>query len=133
MQDRSSFGEGPTYVILWSINWLVDWIVMRNWFMLFYNMHMIILCWFTNLGFPWDKSVLHLGTLFVSPIHSVILFWIIFIGIHAWLINCHDYFILLVETHFRGLEGCYGLYRTFPISNLTPEPDPVFHRPSFPK
>ena len=38
-----------------------------------------------------------------------------------------DCFILLVETHFffRDLEGCYGLYRTFPISNLTPEPDPV--------
>ena len=24
------------------------------------------------------------------------------------------------------LEGCYGLYRTFPISNLTPSPDLVF-------
>ena len=34
---------------------------------------------------------------------------------------------------FRDLEGCYGFYRTFPISNLTPEPDPVFHRPHFPK
>ena len=30
------------------------------------------------------------------------------------------------------LEGCYGLYRTFLISNLTPEPDPVFRRPPFP-
>ena len=28
----------------------------------------------------------------------------------------------LVETCFKGLEGCYGLFRTFPISNLTTEP-----------
>ena len=32
-----------------------------------------------------------------------------------------------------GLEGRYGPYRTFPTSNLTPEPDPVFRRPSIPK
>ena len=34
---------------------------------------------------------------------------------------------------FRDLEGYYGLHRTFPISNLTPEPDPVFRRSPFPK
>ena len=34
---------------------------------------------------------------------------------------------------FRDLEGCYGPYCTFPISNLTPELDQVFHRPPFPK
>ena len=28
----------------------------------------------------------------------------------------------LIETLFRGLEGCYDFYHTFPISNLTPEP-----------
>ena len=33
---------------------------------------------------------------------------------------------------FRDLEGCYGLYRTFLISNLTSEPDLVFHWPPFP-
>ena len=50
-----------------------------------------------------------------------------------FLTNCHVCFILLVETHFsKDLEGCYGLYRIFPISNLTPEPDPIFHRPTFP-
>ena len=41
--------------------------------------------------------------------------------------------ILLVETRLRDLEGCYGPYRTFLISNLTPEPDPVFRRSPFPK
>ena len=34
---------------------------------------------------------------------------------------------------FRDLKGCYGLYRTFPISNLTSKSDPVFHIPPFPK
>ena len=39
----------------------------------------------------------------------------------------------LVETHFRVLEGCYGFYRTFSISNLTPKPKfGFFHKPPFP-
>ena len=52
--------------------------------------------------------------------------------VHDWfdyssiLIDCHVSFILLVETRLRDLEGCYGFCRTFPISNLTPEPDPIF-------
>ena len=29
----------------------------------------------------------------------------------------------LVETHFKGLEGCYGLYHTLSISNMIPEPN----------
>ena len=37
------------------------------------------------------------------------------------LINTFASFYL-VETYFKGLEGGYGFYRTFPISNLTPEP-----------
>ncbi|RVX21889.1 Pentatricopeptide repeat-containing protein [Vitis vinifera] len=40
---------------------------------------------------------------------------------------------LHLRPDFRDLEGWYGLYHTFPISNLTPEPDPVFHIPPFPK
>ena len=69
--------------------------------------------------------------------YSLCMFW--FSYVHdsfrvfiIFLIRCHDCFILLVETHFRDLEGCYGFYRTFLISNLTPEPDPVFCRSPFP-
>ena len=51
----------------------------------------------------------------------------------VFLTNCHDCCILLVETDFRDLEECYGLYRTFPISNLTSEPNLIFHIPLFPK
>ena len=40
----------------------------------------------------------------------------------------------LVETFFfRGLEGCYSLYRTFLISNLIPEPRLRFFADSFSK
>ena len=35
-----------------------------------------------------------------------------------FFINCYTSFYL-VETHFRDLEGYYGFYCTFPISNLT--------------
>ena len=128
MQNKSGFGGGPTYVILW----LIDLFVTHNWFIPLYDMHVIILCLIANIRFHWSKPVHHSGTFFASPIHSIILFWVIFIWYHARLINCHDCFILLVEIRFRGLKGCYDLYCTFPISNLIPEPNPVFRRSLFP-
>ena len=64
-------------------------------------------------------------------------FWsmIILVSIDL-LVNYHVCFTLLVETHFRGLDECYGFSRTFPISDLTPmtwppDPDLVFYRPVF--
>ena len=39
--------------------------------------------------------------------------------------------ILLVGTRLRDLEGCYGFCRTFPMSNWTPEPNPIFRRSPF--
>ena len=113
-------------MILWLIDLFIDLFVTRNWFILLYDMHVIILCLIANIRFHWSKPVHHSGTFFASSIHSIILFWVIFIWYHARLINCYDCFILLIETHFRDLEWCYSPYRTFLISNLTLESDPVF-------
>ena len=126
-------------------------------------MQLYILCLIANICFPWSKPIHHSGTFFVSLVHCSLTlfhdsafkitaqvcihsFWSfvihILILIRSWsfwvfidlFINCHNCFILLVERPiFRDLEGCYGIYRTFPINNLTPKPDPIFHRPPFPK
>ena len=64
MQDQSGFGGGPIYVILWSIGGLIDLIAICDWFTLFYDTHMIILCLIANICFPWNKSDHHLGTFF---------------------------------------------------------------------
>ena len=42
MQDRLGFGGGPTRVILWLIDWLVDLIVIHVWFILLYDLLEII-------------------------------------------------------------------------------------------
>ena len=42
MQDRLGFGWGPTRVILWLIDWLVDLIVIYVWFILLYDLLEII-------------------------------------------------------------------------------------------
>ena len=72
MQDRSGFGGGPTYMILWLIDLFIDLFVTRDWFIPLYDMHVIILCLIANIHFHWSKPVHHSGTFFVSPIHSVI-------------------------------------------------------------
>ena len=74
MQDRLGFGGGPTRVILWSIGGLIDLIAICDWFTLFYDTHTIVLCLIDNICFRWSKPVHHSGTLFASPIHSIILF-----------------------------------------------------------
>ena len=36
------FGEGPTYVTDRSIDWLIDLIIIHDWFILLFDMHAII-------------------------------------------------------------------------------------------
>ena len=129
MQNISSFGGGPTYMISWLIDGLINMIAIHDWFIPLYDTHTFILCLIANICFLWSKPIHHSGTLFTSLIHSIILFWVIFIW-YACSINQLSWLLhLLVDTRSRGLEGCYGLYRTF--RNLTPELDPVFLRPPF--
>ena len=119
-------------------DWLIDSLAICDWFILILDMHIIILCLITNLVFDsalWLVVQVHIHS---HPDHSLYIFW--FSYVHDWFeypltfhVDWHVSFILLVETRFRDLEGCYSLYRTFPISNLTLEPDLVFHRPLFQK
>ena len=110
-------------------------ITIHDWFTLFDSMTcMQLFCvWLlTFVSLEVNQFITRVHSLPLLFIQLFCLEWYSF-GIHARLINCHDCFILLVETRFRDLEGCYGLYRTFLISNLTPEPDPVFRKITFSK
>ena len=132
------FGGGPTYGTSWLIDWLIDSLAICDWFTLFLDIYIIFLCLFINPVFDsalWFVVQVRIYSYFANSLYMLYFSycaWSIWVFIDL-LINCHGCFILLVETHFRDLEGCYGPYRTFPISNLTPEPDPVFRRPIFSK
>ena len=133
MQNQLGFGGGPTYVILWLIDWLIGWLLYL--FELFHSMTYMQLCCVCLLTFVFlgvNRIIIQVHSLPLLFIQLLCFEWYSF-GIHARLINCHDCFILLVEARFRGFKGCYDLYRTFPISNLTPELNPVFCRPPFSK
>ena len=71
-------------------------------------------------------------TLFIF-IYDSFYYFIILVSIDL-LVNCHVCLTLFSRDFvFRDLEGCFRyFYRTFPMSNLTPGPDLVFHRPAFP-
>ena len=130
MQNKLGFGGGPTYVILWLIGWLLYL------FELFHSVTYMRLCCVCLLTFVFlgvNRIIIQVHSLPLLLIQLFCFEWYSF-GIHAQLINYHACFISLVETHyFRGVEGCYSLYRTFPISNLTPEPIFGFNRPHFSK
>ena len=70
-------------------------------------------------------------TLFIL-IHDSFYYLIILVFID-FLVNCHVCLTLFSRDFvFRNLEGCFRyFYHTFPMSNLTPGPDLVFHRPAF--
>ena len=121
-------------------DWMIDWLI--DLFCLIYyvpwHAHNFIYSWFTNPVSWW--RIRDWRTRYVST-HILFILYTCFdsnmcmiaSSIHwfsHWL-SCQLHFIS--RDPFRDLEGCYGLYRTFPISNLTPEPDLVFHRPPFPK
>ena len=70
--------------------------------------------------------------------HSLCIFRLSHVHDHSgyWLI--YSSIVMIASFYqqkpdFRDLEGCYGFYYTFPISNLTLEPDPVFSQPAFSK
>ena len=73
--------EGPTYVILWLIDWLIDLITMHDWFILFLNMHITILC--SSLT---PFMIAHCGSwpryAFANSDHSLYIFW--FSYMHDW-------------------------------------------------
>ena len=48
-----------------------------------------------------------------------------------FFINFHTCFTLFSRPVFMDLGGCYGLYRTFPTSNLTPGPRLGFSQTCF--
>ena len=77
----------------------------------------------------------HSHSYFVYLFIIITCFWfmIILVSINL-LVNCHVCFTLFSRDSFlRGLKGCYGLYCTFPISNLTPEPRFGFSQTVFSK
>ena len=138
-QDKTGFGGGPIYLTSWLIDCSTDLFAMHDWFTLFLDMRLItsVHCSLTMF----HDSTLSFATkvcILSYSVHSLCMLWFsyvhdIFRVFIDLLINCHDCFILSVETHFRDLEGCYGLYHTFPISNLTPEPNLIFRRPTISK
>ena len=114
-KNKSGFG-GAQHV--WFSHWLID---CHAWSICSVT-HAIILCSFSNLCFPWSNQL-------ITQVHSLPLLFIrlfldwYFFGIHVWSINCHTCFSLIRrDQFFRGLKGCYDLYRTFPIGNSTPGP-----------
>ena len=56
-KNELGFGGGPTYEISWLIDWLIDSLAICNWFTLFLDIHIILLCLFSN---PVSDSVLRL-------------------------------------------------------------------------
>ena len=135
--NELGFGEGPTYETSWLIDCVIDLLIMRVWPILFIDMRLIIFV-YCSLTMFHDSAFVIAAQVRIYSYFALSLYmfcfsycaWSIWVFIDS-LIDCHVSFISLVETRLRDLEGCYGFYRTFPISNLTPEPDPVFHRPTF--
>ena len=66
----------------------------------------------------------HFHSHFVYLFVIITCFWYIIILVFIdLLVNCYICLTLFSRDSFlRGLEVCYSLYRTFPISNLTFEP-----------
>ena len=81
------------------------------------------------------RSRSHFYSHFVYLFVIITCFWYIIILVSIdLLVNCHVCFTLFSRDSFlRGLKGCYGLYCTFPISNLTPEPRFGFSQTVFSK
>ena len=106
------------------------------WFCVRFFLHLSL---YTNLVFMTTLYYLLLRytltlTLFISSL-SWLLFelWSFFVSIDL-LANYHVCFTLFSrDPFFRGLEGCYGLYRTFQISNLIPRPRLKFFANNFSK
>ena len=139
-KNKTSFGGDPILLDVFFENQF-DWIVTNDDFVL--NLVARELCFMSIICAITSFLIAHCGSLpkYVSTRILVILFacsdshmCMIVLDIHWFThqLSCQLHFISR-DLDFRDLEGCYGLYCTFPISNLTPEPDSNFHIPHFPE
>ena len=100
---------------------------------IFYTYHCTLTLFHDNTLLPATKIRSHPYFVYYFVIMTYFLPMIILVSIDL-LVNCHVYFTLFSkDPFFRSLEGCYGLYHTFPISNLIPEPRLRFFTDSFSK
>ena len=88
----------------------------------FYTCHCTLTLFHDSALLPATK--VHSHSHFVYYFIIMNYFWTMIVLVSMdLLVNCHVCFTLFSRDPFlRGLEGCYGLYRTFPISNLIPGP-----------
>ena len=127
---------GPTYEIFPLIDWLSHMIDLLHYVTCMWLFFICILTlslmitfnlWLRYTSYP-IMFIYLLVIMYVMLSHL----WLLF-DIHDYSINYHHCFTLLVETRFRGLEGCYGFYCTFPIGNPTLGPRLNFLRTRFSK
>ena len=102
---------------------------MLNWFASLYDMYAIIMYLCNNLV-SYDNTQLVIKVHLVldcvyrfTCYHVCLAFTHLITVRYQCLINQFPYLLHLIRKKpvFRDLEGCYGPYRTFPISNLTLE------------
>ena len=127
-----SFGGDPTYDLFWLSTAILNEYYLI--FVLLFDMHVIFYIW-VNLVFMivhyysllrYDFTL----TLFIF-MHDSFYYLIISLISINFFINFHTCFTLFSRPVFMDLGGCYGLYRTFPTSNLTPGPRLGFSQTCF--
>ena len=114
---------------MWSILFDFDLVLYE----FFYTYHCTLTLFHDTTLLPTTKVSSHPHFVYYFVIMTYFLTLIILASIDL-LVNCHVWFTLFsIDPFFRGLEGCYGLYRTFLISNLIPKPRLRFFANSFSK